>query len=287
MSELHQVKKAKRKGIMLCYPYEERRLKIWGSSPFLVQRKLNGDRVRIIKQAGNITAYTSTGQICNFPIPHIIEAVKRSNLRDIELDGEAYTHGLDKSDIQSIMSRRIELHPDYEVLEYHVFDIVNALRQKQRYEMLDNLKLPKYCKMVKGIYVYTKDEIGRCLTAAIEGAYEGIVIRNLAGFYKRKRSTDIMKFKPRCVEFYYVNKLNEAFDLNKNPKNMLGSITCVTDGDQEFNVGAGCLSENERKEVWLNYITNAKIPVACEIEFQHTSKNVPLSAFIKKLIYTR
>ena len=49
----------KRKGIMLCYPFEEKRLNKW-APPYLVQPKLDGERMRaILDTEGKCTLLSS------------------------------------------------------------------------------------------------------------------------------------------------------------------------------------------------------------------------------------
>ena len=59
-----------RTGIMLCYPFETKRLEKWGNK-FLIQPKLDGDRCRaIFSEYGAVTLYSSEGNIIN-SVPHI------------------------------------------------------------------------------------------------------------------------------------------------------------------------------------------------------------------------
>ena len=112
----------KRAGVMLCYPFEEKRFTKWNDS-VIVQPKLDGERARAlismnpIFYSSEVTREDSIGcydsdclvqipsdfgtTIRNFAIPSLVEEAKLFYIKsglEIELDGELYLHGMDFND---------------------------------------------------------------------------------------------------------------------------------------------------------------------------------------------
>jgi len=69
--------RAKRAGVMLCYPFEEKRLLKW-SPPYIVQPKLDGVRCRAV-WAYELNSYVllSSTQHQIVSVPHIVAALTR------------------------------------------------------------------------------------------------------------------------------------------------------------------------------------------------------------------
>ena len=123
------MEKRKRKGAQLCYPLEERRLTEakfgWKHYfPHITQPKLDGERCRAICRGHEKPILLSSTESIITSVPHINKALQKKCFHG-ELDGELYIKGMDFDDISSIVSRTVNLHPDYEQMEYHIFDIVD------------------------------------------------------------------------------------------------------------------------------------------------------------------
>ena len=119
---------AKRQGIMLCYPYEEKRLRKW-KPPFYIQPKLDGVRCRAELKTTGVELHSSTNQIIT-SVPHINKALDDMKHElwhhgIFELDGELYIHGWNFNQINSLVSRTVNRREDYEQMEYHVFDHIS------------------------------------------------------------------------------------------------------------------------------------------------------------------
>jgi hypothetical protein len=92
------------KGIMKCYPFEEKRLAKW-SPPYIVQPKYDGVRCRAIPtQSGYILLSSEENVI--FSVPHLNQIFNALHL-NCELDGELYCHGMSFEEIVSITSRTV------------------------------------------------------------------------------------------------------------------------------------------------------------------------------------
>ncbi len=244
-----------RKGIMLCYPYEEKRFIKWGKRAF-IQPKLDGDRCRaIFDEEGRVTLLSSEENIIG-SVPHINKELESLQFKNIELDGELYTHGMAHEDIHSIVSRKVRLHYGFQEIEYHVFDIVDSNRQVDRFNLLDKLLVNSLHK-VRGVpthLVSSEDDIEKELAFYMERGYEGIILRNLDAPYKRARSTSIMKCKPTKSDTYKVVKAIEEEDIKGNPKNALGALVLTSDEGTHFNVGTGFTRE-QRETLWKSIKT--------------------------------
>lgn len=243
---------SKRSGIMLCYPFEEKRLAKW-RPPYIIQPKLDGDRCRAIIGIEGEVVLLSSEQHTFFSVPHIEEALANMHLTHIELDGELYIHGAPHSEIHSIVSRRENLHPDYKLAEFHVFDIVNThLPQVERTRQLIDLIPGKRnfspIQIVPSRIVSSLDEIMAVQEEYARLGYEGFVIREAEAPYVRKRSTSMMKFKPRKEDLYEVVSYQEEISITGVPKNALGALICRGDDGTLFNVGSGSLLTREARE---------------------------------------
>lgn len=241
-----------RTGIMLCYPFEEKRLAKW-QAPYIIQPKLDGDRCRAcIDSEGKCVLLSSEENIIS-SVPHINKALEALHLHNVEFDGELYVHGAPHSDIHSIVSRNVNLHPDYSLMEYHIFDIIQEGPMLERYSNLADMepciKHPLY--LVSTEFVHDVSGIMHFADMMSEQQYEGFVVRDINGLYIRKRSTQLMKFKPRKEDIYEIVGYAEEIDKNGVPKNTLGALVCRGDDGTRFNVGSGSLLTREaRINLW-------------------------------------
>lgn len=186
-------------------------------------------------------------------VPHIEEQL--SGLKaDLELDGELYYHGMPFADIHSIVSRKVNQHDDFEMMNYYVFDVViDWMAQRIRMETLKMIsqacsKMPNVM-FVEHDEVETEEEVFGLLYTKYQG-YEGFIVRDPLSAYVRRRSTAMMKFKPKKQDFYLIVGCKEEISIEGMPKNSLGSVICCKD-DQTFDVGSGpFLTLKNRRELW-------------------------------------
>lgn len=239
-----------RKGVMLCYPYEDKRFKRWGSKA-IIQPKLDGIRCRVVITDGKVTLYSSSAKEI-VSVPHINRSFAASGLVDIELDGELYEHSLPLEYINSIVSRTKNLHYDHKVMEYHVFDIVSDAPQEQRLQILLNLhvNLIPYVQRVRPQEVTSLEILNYIYKGYLEDGYEGFILRQINAPYARKRSTSLLKCKPRKIDSYQIVGYLEEHSIEGEPKNTLGALKLLKDGEI-FNVGSG-FTRDERIAFWEN-----------------------------------
>lgn len=277
---------SKRSGIQLCYPFEEKRLEKW-DPPYLVQPKLDGERCRAIITSQEDVLLVSSEKNIISSVPHINRAINSLNLPEgTELDGELYCHGLVFEEIHSIVGRTVNMHPDQNNMEFHIFDIIPVsdplmIQGKRHLLIRDQLSLCPPLIKVDTHIAFTLNEVMKYYDYYIEAGYEGIIIRNAYYSYERKRSTGVMKFKPKKFDHYQIIDILEAIDLNGQPKNTLGAFLCQGSDGTPFNVGAGKLSHDERQVIWDS--KEDYINLMCEVQYQNITNNgVPRFALCVK-----
>lgn len=265
-----------RTGIMLCYPFEEKRLDKW-TKPFLIQPKLDGDRCRaIFDEFGKVILLSSEGNIIN-SVPHINEQLENMGLKSIELDGELYLHGVNHQLIHGTVSRTVNIHPEFENIEYHIFDLVDEMeiQAERTCKVADIINESKNVKLVNTTVGYNIDDVTKALEEYSEEGYEGVIVRNVTYPYMRKRSTGIMKFKPRKSDYYTIVGFEEEVSIKGEPKNSLGALILKSDTDQIFNVGSGSFLTREKRDYLWKQKETLKGKIA-HVKYQHlTDRRVP------------
>jgi DNA ligase 1 len=265
----------RRVGIQLAYPFEKKRLDKWGF-PVLVQPKLDGDRCRaIIDNEGSILLLSSEeNQIKS--VPHIEEALHRvPGLRGIELDGELYTHGISHQQIHGVVGRTKNIHGEYDKIQYHIFDLVGGEPQGKRTFALTHLILEPPLVRVPSFLCSSFEDVMKVLDELMAQGYEGIIVRNIEYPYMRKRSTGMMKLKPRKSDEYVIVGCQEEISKDGEPKDSLGSLVLQSDLGHIFNVGTGSfLTRENRHSLWL--VRDKLIGKTAVVKYQHlTAKRVP------------
>ena len=249
---------AKRTGVMLCYPFDERRLERWGC-PVIVQPKYKGWRGRAVwrEQEGRFVLLSSYGNELT-SVPQIAAELRERFIVGgepvapgyQEFDGEVYVHGLSEEEIESLAGRK---KPDAESmeLEFHVFDLPQHEGQ-QAARFLDLLATEMHMphlKSVPGTVEQDLDRIMEIMREWVAQGYEGIVLRHPEGLYKRTRSTQMMKFKPARWDVYRVVGAIEERKLDGTPKQALGALQVVDADGRMFKVGTG-FTRQQRQDLW-------------------------------------
>lgn len=277
-------KESRRKDIMLCYPFEEKRLHKW-NCPVIVQPKLDGERCRALTfnytQKGNASLLLSSE--CNIfrTVPHINQGLQSLTLpNDLELDGELYSHNMSFEEIHStVSSQRVSVSPDSEKIQLHIFDLVNDQPQWKRTKELFELKkifssIPYSIQIVPTYYVENFESLMEKYREFIALGYEGIIVRHPDNLYVRKRSTHLMKFKPKKSDIYEIIGYKEEYDKFGEPKGRLGALVCIGSDGTQFSVGSG-LTEDDRIKFWKD--PDQLLDKLCHIEYQHLTpgKKIP------------
>lgn len=241
---------SKRTGIMLATMFTEKLFNKM-QKPVYVQPKIEGDRLRAVCSNGEIQLLSSGGKE-RISIPHIADELDRLGFSNCELDGEVYVHGMRHSEIRSIVSRTVNLHPNYSIMEYHIFDLINGDPQGERILKLNwefNDIDSTIIKIVPTVPVYSMKELQKYYEWYLNLGYEGIIIRDRNALYTRRKCTTLLKFKPRVSEVFEIVGCNEEHDFDGTPKGTFGSFICRTPEGQLFNVGSGP-TKYQRQLLW-------------------------------------
>lgn len=263
------------KNIMKCVPFEERRLLKW-QPPFIIQPKYDGVRCRAIpsslENVGHLLVSSEENII--YSVPHLNRML--SDLRiNAELDGELYCHGKSFEEIYSITSRTTNLHPNFLDIQFHVFDVVNELPQMKRLILLEALKgIHRNLRIAPFWLCEDLDEVTRTFDVLIQDGYEGIIVRNFEAPYERKRSTWVMKFKPKKSDEYIICGYEEEISKDGIPKNRLGALWCESGNGEKFKVGTG-FNDEQRQQLWD--IRGLLSGMTCLVKYQHitSGRGVP------------
>jgi DNA ligase-1 len=258
------------KGIMKCYPFEEKRLAKW-EPPYICQPKYDGIRCRAVplqtSPDGDYMLLSSEENII-YSVPHINQWLKKLHLT-CELDGELYCHGMSFENITSITSRTVNPHHDFTKIKYHVFDIVNNEPQMRRTIMIENLRnLSPVIEVAPFYLCESLDDVLSAYDKIIALGYEGIIVRHKLCPYERKRSTFVMKFKPKKEDSYEIIGFQEELDKEGLEKGSLGAFVCRSGDGNVFKVGTG-FSAEQRQIFWEDReILVGKI---ARVKYQHIS----------------
>jgi DNA ligase 1 len=274
----------RRSGIQLCYPLEEKRILSW-SPPFVVQPKLDGERCRAVLTPsepfpGSVLLLSSEENVFQ-SVPHLLEPLH--NLAQltgpIELDGELYVPGLSFEEIHSIVGRTVNLSADHDKVQLHIFDLINeSLPQWERLRLLNRIKSMTHSpelQFVRSELVESFDEIMRAYDTFVDAGYEGIIVRHIDANYIRRRSTFMLKFKPKKSDTYTIIGFKQMIDKTGSPKPMLGALICSSDGEETFSVGSG-MNDEFRSYWWPADKAQKLIGKMVRVKYQHmTAKHAP------------
>lgn len=267
----------RRKGIMLCYPLEWKRLQSWTVPDVYYQPKLDG--LRCIAQWNRSTEsyqlLTSEGN--ELDLPHISEEltsrVLQNNMTRMDLDGEIYKHGWPFEQIISAAKRL--RHPEAYLLDYHIFDckIPEIPFETRHRALLNEVELEEGPIKLVATHLADKSLCYKMLSEVSSQGYEGIIVRHPRNIYVEKRSNSILKFKPKRSDEYLIIGTKEETSIDGEPKGTLGALEVTDPEGNVFSVGSGFTKE-QRKNLWAirEHLTGNVAVVAYQAK---TNKGVP------------
>jgi len=261
-----------RSDIMLCYQFEEKRLLKW-PKPWIVQPKLEGDRCRAIGGPAGFNLLSSTG-LPRVSVPHIVRYLNENwHGGPIEFDGELYIHGEPHETIRSIVSRTQDIHPKHKRMEYWIYDLINTDTQIDRLRTLHSLFTDsnKTIKTLEHRECTTLEEVYKLYEMVIKNGFEGIIIRHPNVPYFRKRTTTMMKLKPRMTGYFVCTQVFEELDIHtKAPKGRLGAIEVQNVDGKTFNVGSG-FNAGQRELYWDD--PSLILGMVIKVQYQSLTEN--------------
>ena len=172
--------------------------------PCYAQPKLDGIRCIAIIENGVATLWTRTRKPIT-GVPHIIRAIEKQfpncvphcvGKYRIVLDGELYNHAY-KNRFEEIVSfvKQVTPKAGHEVVEYHIYDMVNDFEFHERTDTINNAELQAPLIAVKTNYVSNADQLTEQLGSDRFDGYEGTMVRNADSEYEHKRSYNLQKIK--------------------------------------------------------------------------------------------
>lgn len=185
---------------MLAHKFSEHGHKI--VYPAYVQPKLDGHRcIAVIDDQGKASLWTRTRKRIT-GMPHIVAALEKVGklTPGITLDGELYNHSYcENFEELSSFIRTPEPKEGHEVVQYHIYDMVNDKPQSFRIQQIaflaSSVGLDPCLVPVETREVASKEALDEHFAEFMEQGYEGLMVRNAAGKYVGKRSYDLQKVK--------------------------------------------------------------------------------------------
>jgi len=233
------------------------------------QFKYDGNRCLITNKDGELIAYSRNGKRIT-TIDHILEGMELPE--GLTIDGELYHHGTPLNILRSWLTVPQE---GTKKIKLRVFDCVETMSFKFRWQLLNTLKLGDNAKLVPTFAI--TEESGFSISAAMaisrgEG-YEGIILRLPGIPYEiGKRSKSLIKIK------HFEDDEFEVVDIFLSEKNH-PMAKCVTKEGKFFDVVLPGTFDDK-----FFYLSNKEkyIGQKLVIQFsQWTTENLPFHAVAK------
>ena len=182
---------------MLAHKFADHGCKI--KYPAYISKKLDGLRIIAIIKNGKATLWSRTRKKIT-SMTHLVEELENHfPNQDLILDGEAF-QDLYKKDFEKIVSavRKENAEAGSEMIQYHVFDIVNDKPFNERYTQLEEIFKVNDFKnlvLVKNYVANNDQEVMDYFETFINQGHEGAMLRNADSLYVNKRSYDLQKVK--------------------------------------------------------------------------------------------
>lgn len=235
--------------------------------PKLASVKLDG--IRCVTKFGG----TLTRSLKPVPNQHIREILAKYP----SLDGELVVGPANAPDVYRRTNSAVMSHEGEPDFRFKVFDDLACSQSdtfEQRLEILKLRNLPDFIEVLPQYLLRNQDELDEMYARALDGGFEGLILRNPTSTYKFGRCTgnsqDSLKCKPFADSeavvlsaYEALENQNEAFTNelgqtersthaeNKVGKGMVGGfIVKDLKSGIEFNCSAGVLRHSERTELW-------------------------------------
>ncbi len=173
---------------------------------WLFERKLDGERVLVIKNNKKVTLYTRNKKIINNTYPEIEKLLSKQKQDNLIVDGEIVAFDKNVTSFSKLQGR-INLKDPKKAIQtgikvyYYVFDILYLDQYDLRkISLRDRKKILKKAIEFKDALRYTshRNTHGeKYLKDACKKGWEGLIAKKSNSVYTSKRSRDWLKFK--CV----------------------------------------------------------------------------------------
>lgn len=245
---------------MLAQDYEKHGKKI--KFPCAGQPKLDGIRCIAVVDNGECKLYSRKGKPIN-SVPHICRyLLELCGEESVIFDGELYNHDY-KEDFEKIVSavRKDNPSPESEKVRYYIYDIVDESKtQEERLKYISSLLSSNYVQPVTSILLSTSEDADTLLEAFLDQGYEGLMLRNLAAPYEKKRSYNLQKYKVFLEEEFPIIDFEEG---RGKLQGHVAAFVCETPEGKKFKAkldgSLGYLKECfEDHSLWKSKILTVK-----------------------------
>ncbi|MFA6778073.1 MAG: ATP-dependent DNA ligase [Bacilli bacterium] len=263
--------------VMLAKKFDEHKEKVKDS--FVITKKLDGNRLVIIKENGIVKSFTRQGNQYD-GLEEIESDFKNLYLDNIVFDGEliADTEGDTLEIYAETTSKARKKQSNKTGLLFHVFDVLplseftkgksslNCIDRKLFLTSLFNTQELPHCREVEPLYIGNDlSKIDKLMGFAREQRWEGLMI-NLDTPYVCKRTDTILKVKVMQTCDLRIIGFEEGTGKNEGK---LGALLVDYKG---FTVGVGSgFSDFDREYIWRN--KNEYFGRIVEIQYFEESKN--------------
>jgi DNA ligase 1 len=237
----------------------------------LIEVKLDGVRViTVVRSDGRVDMFSRNGkELANFPhiteqISNVVKTHGSSNNMDVVLDGEIMSSSF--QDLMKQVHRKDNVEADDAIL--NLFDVLpledfeKGIWNKSQSDRSDMVYYwhKTYKDMLPNITVVGHELVDldtaegskrfkEINQKAIDGGYEGIMIKDPDAPYECKRTASWLKLKPFIEVSLEVKDVEEGTGRNVG---RLGALVCEGDDDARHirvNVGSG-FSDDDRNTFW-------------------------------------
>lgn len=283
--------------VQLAFPYDKtitststkRQIDRYDDDDLLyVTQKLDGFR-GLTTYKTKIQTYSRKGQLIDGldelhqDIENVIQA---SGLADMfpngfAIDGELLLkneENLSSDALFRATTKELRKNGKKQNITYNIFDILpldefyyhdaSTQMYKERRAILDTIQSGRFTQVVPVLDVITKSEIPKWSNYASDHGWEGIMLNYANGYYRTKRSAELLKVKKMHTADLEIVGFNQAID-GKNA-GQLQSINVKLDDENIVQVGSG-LTEELRLEIWNNQ--DKYLGAMVEIQYFELSEN--------------
>lgn len=283
--------------VQLAFPYDKtitststkRQIDRYDDDDLLyVTQKLDGFR-GLTTYKTKIQTYSRKGQLIDGldelhqDIENVIQA---SGLLDMfpngfAIDGELLLKNEDNLTSDALFratTKELRKNGKKQNITYNIFDILpldefyykdaSTQMYKERRAILDTIQSGQFTQVVPVLDVITKHDIPKWSNYASDQGWEGIMLNYANGYYRTKRSAELLKVKKMHTADLEIVGFNQAID-GKN-SGQLQSINVKLDDENIVQVGSG-LTEELRLEIWNNQ--DKYLGAMVEIQYFELSEN--------------
>lgn len=264
--------------VMLAKKFEDEEHKVKGKE-FVITEKLDGMRIIMIVENGNLTFFSRQGQ----PITGLVEIARDAVfLPDNVYDGELLIANADDYKDREVLQETLKIaRKDGEKrgLVLHLFDMIpinefkegesKATYRKRKEELvsiIEKLNSP-YIKVVPNLYVGKDlDVIPKLLEEINRKGKEGLILNISDGKYQCKRTDVLLKIKTMNTMDCRIIGFEEG---TGKYEGVLGALLLDYKG-YELRCGSG-FTDEDRKEIWDN--KEKYLGKIAEIQYFRESRN--------------